>query len=107
MVTYFHSSAIDQRESANWGGINNPVVDALLDELVAARNLDDIKATTRALDRVLLWNHYIIPSYYADQNRIAYWDRFGQPGRNPKYAVGFPGTWWLEPDKDARLGLDR
>lgn len=101
--TYFLSAAADEPGSANWPGIRNPVVDALLQDIIDADTLDGKKAATRALDRVLLWEHYIIPSYFNDEFWIAHRNRFGRPARNPEYSTGFPTTWWIDPELDAAL----
>ena len=109
--SYYGSSAADIRGSANMSGIKNPVVDALIEDIIAASSLEKLQLTTRALDRVLLWNHYVIPQFYNTEHRIAYWNRFGQPERLPKYisysGAGFPTGWWLDPELDARLDMDR
>ncbi|MDR3515969.1 MAG: extracellular solute-binding protein [Azospirillaceae bacterium] len=97
--SYFGSAAADQRGSANFAGIKDPVVDALIEELIRAPDLDTLKATNRALDRVLLWGYYEIPQWYKDVDWLAYWNKFGYPARKPKYSVGFPGTWWVLPGK--------
>lgn len=99
--SYFGSDAADVRGSANYAGIRNPVVDRLIEELIQARDLETLAATNRALDRVLLWNWYMVPEYYADEFWIAYWNKFDQPQRLPKYGTGFPATWWVEPDQQA------
>jgi len=93
--SYFGSEAADVRGSANSIGIKNPVVDALIEQIISARDLETLKATTRALDRVLLWNEYCIPRYYNHETWIAYWNKFSYPDRKPRYAVGFPGSWWM------------
>ncbi|MEE8270820.1 MAG: extracellular solute-binding protein [Alphaproteobacteria bacterium] len=105
--TYFASDMADEQGSANWPGIVNPVVDALLDEVVNAGDLETLKAANRALDRVLLWNHYIIPTYYNDNFRIAYWAKFDRPEQLPRYGTGFPGTWWYAPHMAAALPAGR
>ena len=97
--SFFGSESADIR-GGNSGGIKNPVVDALIEQIVAARDLNTLQNTTRALDRVLLWNHYAVPSYYKDEAWVAYWNRFGFPERRPIYSVGFPGTWWIDEEKD-------
>ena len=99
---YFGSEYAENRGS-NSMGIKNPVVDALLDQLVAAEDLETLKTVNRALDRVLLWHYYAIPLYYNDESWIAYWNKFGMPERKPRYGVGFPDTWWLDADKAAKL----
>lgn len=104
MQTYFLSAMADQKDSANWAGIRNPVVDALLAEILRqnqARDLEGLKATNRALDRVLLWNYYILPSYYNDATWLAYWDKFGRPEQRPFYSTGFYSTWWYDPSGSA------
>ncbi len=109
--SYYGSAAADVRGSANMAGIKNPVVDALVEQIVAAESLEKLQITTRALDRVLLWNHYVIPQFYNAEHRIAYWNRFGQPETLPRYisysASGFPTGWWIDPALDNRLDLDR
>ena len=100
--SFFGSESADIR-GGNSGGIKNPVVDALIEQIVAARDLDTLQNTTRALDRVLLWNHYAVPSYFKDEAWVAYWNRFSFPERRPIYSVGFPGTWWIDQEKDGRL----
>jgi microcin C transport system substrate-binding protein len=55
-----------------------------------------LKATTRALDRVLLWNYNVVPQFYPDEQWLAYWNKFGHPEIKPRYNSGFPGTWWLD-----------
>lgn len=104
--TYFGSEARDEIGSANWAGIADPVVDALLERIVAIDGRDDaslerLKSTTRALDRVLLQGHYIVHSYYTGTNRFAYWNLFGRPEQHPFYGTGFPSSWWWEPDTRA------
>jgi len=100
--SFFGSESADVR-GGNSGGIKNPVVDALIEQIVVAKDLETLQNTTRALDRVLLWNHYAVPSYFNDESWIAYWDRFGYPEQRPIYSVGFPGTWWIDSEKDAAL----
>ena len=102
LTSFFGSESADVR-GGNLGGIKNPVVDALIEKIIAARELQTLQTATRALDRVLLWNHYAVPTYYNDEAWVAYWNRFGRPARSPVYATGFPGTWWVDQDKDAKL----
>lgn len=93
--SYFGSDAADVRGSANSIGIKNPVIDALIEQIISAKDLETLKATTRALDRVLLWNEYCVPRYYNHETWIAYWNKFSYPDRKPRYSVGFPGSWWM------------
>ena len=101
--SYFGSEAADIRGSANVAGIKHPVVDELIEKIIAAQDLERLKALTRALDRVLLWQFSSIPQYYNGEDWLAYWNIFGHPARKPRFAVGFPETWWIDADKFARL----
>jgi microcin C transport system substrate-binding protein len=107
--TYFGSEAAGIDGSANLMGIRNPVVDALIEKVTAARDLSSLQIATRALDRVLLWNNYVVPQWGRSDAWVAYWNRFGLPGKQPTYRFGdangiaFPSTWWIDPAKDAAL----
>ena len=101
--SYFGSAEVNERGSANMAGIDNPVVDALIEQIIEARDLERLKALNRALDRVLLWEYAAIPMFHNDKARLAHWDIFGYPARKPRYAVGFPATWWIDADKYAKL----
>ena len=92
-INYWHSSVADTEGSRNLIGIKNPAVDYLIDQLIKAPNRKQLVLRTRALDRVLLWNHYVIPQYHINKYRIAYWDKFSMPSTRPKYDLGFD-TWW-------------
>ncbi|CAK9071938.1 Putative binding protein BMEII0691, partial [Durusdinium trenchii] len=78
---YFHSGSRQMSGGRNLAGINDPVVDALVDKVLSAKSLPDYRAAVHALDRVLLWRHYIIPHWYLDYHRLAWWDKFGRPDR--------------------------
>ena len=101
--SYFGSEAAGLRGSANSMGIKNPVADQLIEQIIAAKDLETLKATTRALDRVLLWNHYLIPIYYPDKHWFAYWDKFGIPEKRGRYSSGYSSTWWLDEARAAQL----
>jgi len=92
--------------SRNLAGIKDPVVDALVAQLVAAPDRQALVDRTRALDRVLLWGHYVIPQWHITSFRVAYWDKFGRPPVASKYALGFD-TWWLDPAREAALAAAR
>lgn len=91
---YFHSSQAEVKGSKNYAGIANPVIDRLLNQLLAARTRDDQIATTRAIDRVLLWQHYIVPNWYLSNHRLAYRNRFAMI-TTPPYTLGLR-AWWLK-----------
>ncbi len=101
---YWGSQAADQPGSRNVIGIKNPAVDQLIDKVVFAKDRAELVAATRALDRVLLWNFYLVPQFTYGFSRYARWDRFSHAGL-PKYArSGLPTLWWFDADKAARIG---
>jgi microcin C transport system substrate-binding protein len=99
---FWGSEAAGLRGSRNMAGIKDPVVDRLIDLVIAAPDRPALVARTRALDRVLLWGHYIIPHWHIRAFRVVYWDKFGRPAVSPKYALGFD-TWWVDTQKEAAL----
>ena len=99
---YWTSTAADRPGSRNTVGIKDPVIDELVDLLIAAPTWEDLVTRCRALDRVLLWNHFVIPQWASTSFFVAWWNRFGRPARNPKYDVGFD-SWWIDPELDAKL----
>jgi microcin C transport system substrate-binding protein len=90
---YWTSAAADQPGSRNVGGIRNPAVDNLVELVIAAPDREQLVARTRALDRALLWNHYVIPQWYLGSNRLAYWDKFGMPDVVPMRGYQL-FAWW-------------
>ncbi|MBN8531391.1 MAG: ABC transporter substrate-binding protein [Alphaproteobacteria bacterium] len=98
-INYWHSSKADVSGSANLIGIKNPAVDELVDKIVHANSQETLVAACKGLDRVLLWNHYVIPNWHLRSFRIIYWDKFSRPAVSPKYALGFPDTWWWDEEK--------
>ena len=105
--SFYGSEAADERGTGNYTGIKNDVVDELIEQVVSAPTHEQLKVASRALDRVLLWNDYVITQFFNAEFRLAYWNRFGQPETRPKYGTGFPGTWWLDESLDGKLDLDR
>lgn len=99
---YWSSEAAATPGSRNVAGISEPVVDHLIGAVINAPDRESQISRTRALDRVLLWQHYIIPQWYSSSFRVAYWNMFSQPERSPDYALGLE-NWWVDPDKAARL----
>ena len=101
---YWGSQAADAPGSKNAIGIKNSAVDALIDRVVFAKDRSELVAATRALDRVLLWNFYVVPQFTYGFSRYARWDRFGH-AELPKYArSGLPSLWWFDVEKAARIG---
>lgn len=102
---YWSSQAADQAGSRNLAGIKNPAIDALIDRIIFAKDRAELEAATKALDRVLLANHYVVPQWTYGKQRTARWDRFGRPPVLPKYAAsGFPTVWWWDAERAARTG---
>jgi microcin C transport system substrate-binding protein len=101
---YWGSQAADVPGSRNAAGIKNPAVDALIDKVIFATDRAELVAATKALDRVLLWNFYVVPQFTYGFSRYARWDRFGH-AELPKYArSGLPSLWWFDAEKAARIG---
>ncbi|WP_434707453.1 ABC transporter substrate-binding protein [Pseudomonas sp. R1-1] len=97
---YFHSSQVNVKGSKNYAGIANPVVDHLLEQLLAARTRDEQVAAGKALDRVLLWQHYSIPNWYLNYHRLAYRKRLAFV-TTPPYTLGL-SAWWLKSSEKDR-----
>ena len=91
---YWGSAAAKQEGTKNYAGIADPGVDALIRKVIFATDRDDLVASVKALDRVLLAHNYVIPLYYKMKMPIAYWDRFERPAELPYYSIGFPEVWW-------------
>ena len=96
------TASADLPGSRNVIGIKSQVIDGLIDEIIAAPDRKSLVAATHALDRILLWNHYVIPNWYSGVFRTARWDRFSRPSVTPKYGLGL-FTWWIDPERDAAL----
>ena len=100
---FFSSKAADTPGSRNLAGIKDPVVDALVDRVIFATDRDDLVAATHALDRVLLWNYYMVPQWHLGKVRLAYWNKFGIPEKQPSYVGVDIDSWWIDKDKEAAL----
>lgn len=97
-IDYWHSSRADVEASRNLIGIKNPVIDNLVELLLKAPDRESLVYRTRALDRVLLNYHYVIPQWHISSHRIAYWNKFQRPAIAPKYDPQYQTglmTWWL------------
>ena len=100
---FWSSKAADTPGSRNYSGIKNPIVDALVDRIIFATDRDDLVAATHALDRVLLWNYYVVPQYYRAVVWLAYWNKFGIPDKQPSYRGADPDSWWIDTEKEKAL----
>ncbi len=102
---YWGSRAADQPGSRNLIGIKNAAIDALIERVIFAKSRSTLVAATHALDRVLLWHHYVVPQWTYGKVRSARWDRFGRPEKLPKYGMSaFPSIWWWDAAKAAKVG---
>ena len=101
---FWGSASADLPGGNNLIGVKDPVVDELIDLIIMTPDRENLITRTRALDRVLLWTHYVIPSWHLNVFRVAYWDKFGRPTTTPKpaYGIGFD-SWWIDPEKEAAL----
>ncbi|RUV35590.1 extracellular solute-binding protein [Mesorhizobium sp. M7A.F.Ca.MR.148.00.0.0] len=100
---FWSSKAADSPGSRNLMGIKDPTVDALVDRIIFATDRDDLVAATHALDRILLWNFYVVPQYYRSAVWLAYWDKFKFPDKQPAYVGADIDSWWIDPDKEKAL----
>jgi microcin C transport system substrate-binding protein len=100
---YWGSQAADTPGSRNLVGIKNPAIDALIERVIFAKSREELVAATKAMDRVLLWNHYVVPQWTYGKVRSARWDRFGRPDPLPRYgAAAFPTVWWWDAERAAK-----
>jgi microcin C transport system substrate-binding protein len=102
---FWGSKAADEVGSRNTIGIKNPAVDKLIESVIFAKNREELVAAARALDRVLLWNQYVVPHWTTSFSRTARWDRFSHPDEMPEYGSdAFPTIWWWDAAKAAKTG---
>jgi microcin C transport system substrate-binding protein len=102
---FWGSQTADQPGARNTIGIKNPAIDALIDKVIFAKDRTNLVAATKALDRVLLWNFYVVPQFTYGFSRYARWDRFSHAEPLPKYGrSGLPSLWWYDGEKAARIG---
>jgi microcin C transport system substrate-binding protein len=100
---FWSSKAADTPGSRNLVGIKDPMIDELTERVIFATDRDDLVAATRALDRVLLWNYYVVPQWHRAVVWLAYWNKFGIPEKQPSYIGADTDSWWIDPAKEAAL----
>lgn len=91
---FWGSEKADMKGSRNYIGIENPVVDELIEQLINATSREELVAHTRALDRVLQWHFYLIPQWHLNAWRIAWWSKLVHPEQLSKYSPEITTTWW-------------
>jgi len=104
---FWGSAGADREGSRNTIGIKNPAVDKLIDRLIFAKDREELVAATRALDRVLLWNFYVVPQWHSPFDRIATWDMFDRPAKLPAQAISFQRVWWVDAAKEKTISAAR
>jgi len=100
--SYWGSTAADIEGGRNTIGIKDPVIDELIEKVIAAPDRKALVASVKALDRVLQWGHWVIPHWHAKYDRVAYWDKFGRPRITPIQGNQFL-AWWVDPKKEEAL----
>lgn len=100
---FFTSDFADKKGSKNSSGIKNPAVDGIVEQLIAAKDRKTLIAACRALDRALMWNHYVVPMWFISDERLAYWKRVAHPQPLPGYGLGYPAIWWFNPETAATI----
>ena len=93
---YWGSESVDRQGSRNYAGIADPAVDILIRKIVFSPNREEQVAAVKAMDRVLLANHYVVPMFYSGEEKIAYWNRIAHPETLPEYGTGFPDAWFAK-----------
>jgi microcin C transport system substrate-binding protein len=96
---FWGSEAADREGSTNLIGIKDKAIDKLIDHVIFAKDREELVAATRALDRVLLWNDFVVPQWFSPNSRIAFWHRYDQPETLPGLTPGFLQVWWFDKDK--------
>ncbi len=104
--SYWGSYTANENGTSNYTGIQDPVIDELIELVIQAPDRESLVVRTRALDRVLLWGHYVIPQYHIQGDRIIYWDKFSRPETPVRYGV-YLSRWWHDQEKAARLAVEK
>jgi microcin C transport system substrate-binding protein len=100
---FWGSEAAKRNGSRNYVGIADPAIDKLIDAIIFAPDRPGLITACKALDRALIWNHYVVPMWYINYERTARWDRFGRPETLPAYSVGFPSIWWWDEARASKV----
>lgn len=103
---YWGSEAAQKPGSSNLIGIQDPVIDAVIQGLINAPSRASLVAHARALDRLLLWGAYVIPHWYSQNSRFVYWKKFGQPQNIPAKGTAID-MWWVDSKQQDKLNAWR
>jgi microcin C transport system substrate-binding protein len=101
---FWGSKAADTKGSRNVIGIRDAAIDNPVETLIGAPDRESLINATRALDRVLLWSHFVVPNWHSNTAYVAYWNRFARPAKAAKYAPVAFDTWWIDEARDKALG---
>ena len=101
--SYFSSQAAALKGSQNLAGIADPVIDALIERIIAADARPQLVTACKVLDRVIRSGRYWVPHWYKPSHWLAFWDVFGRPATKPRFARGIPQTWWYDREKAAKI----
>lgn len=107
LYNYWGSEAASMEGTSNQAGIKDPVIDALIEKVIAAKSREELVTATRAIDRVLRAGHYWVPHWFKAAHNIVHWDKFARPSVKPKYARGVLDTWWYDSARAAKLAGSR
>ncbi len=99
---FWGSDAANTNGSKNIIGIEDDIIDSVIENIISAKSREDLISSTRNLDRLLLWGHYVIPQWHISSYRTLYWDIFDKPKIRPKYSLG-TNTWWLNSEKRQKI----
>ena len=98
---FYWGSEVGKKDgSRNYAGVDSPAVDALIEKLISAKTRGELTTAIHALDRVLLWGHYVIPLYHSNTDRIAYWNFLEYPKEIPLYGIVID-SWWINQNKQS------
>lgn len=112
LASSYGSKSADEPGNSNFRGVKSRAVDRLIEAVGSATTIDELRAASRALDRVVMWSFWQVPQVYVSEEQISYWNRFGLPAVQAKYFVAdsYPSassppwplwTWWMKDTKDA------
>ncbi len=100
---FYWGSEVGKKDgSRNYAGVDDPAVDAIIQHLISAKSREELTTAVHALDRVLLWGHYVIPLYHSNTDRIAYWNFLEYPNEIPLYGIVID-SWWINQDKQQKI----